>query len=88
MKLLGVALAGAICLGACVYTPAETKVAEATVGPNGEPLVCERVDVPGSIFPDRVCMSEEAWARHKEEGSKAAADAQRKGLGTGDPNAG
>lgn len=82
-----IALAFMASLAACTQVQG-TEAEAVTVAANGEELVCERVDIPGKLYPGKVCMTQAQWDRQKENARDAAGTIQRKALGTGDPNAG
>ena len=93
MRTFGLVLGAFICLGACTIDPATGEGGvynkqHAYVDENGQEMICERVDVPGSIFPDRVCMTSEAWERQKQAAKDATGDVHRKGLATPAPGQG
>jgi hypothetical protein len=81
------ALGLAVALGACTQVPTE-KSTDPKYAANGEPLICERVPVPGKIYPGKICMTQEQWDNHQNTGREGTAEAQRRGLATGDPLAG
>lgn len=84
MRLPLFALALAVCLSGCAL---KKKEGYSTAFENPD-LVCENVPVAGKIYPSKLCMTPQQWAQHKEEGSKAAAEAQRRSLSTAAPGGG
>ena len=93
MKSILMIAAGTFVLAACAYNPESGKGGvyanqHTYIADNGEEMICERQDVPGSIFPDRVCMSVEAWERQKQAAKDATGDVHRKGLATPAPGQG
>ncbi len=87
MKLPLLTLALAASLAACTQIPRE-ELRDPQVAANGEPLVCERVPIPGKIYPGKVCMTEAQWAQHRDAGRNATNDIQRGALGTPAPGSG
>ena len=84
MKRPLLALGLAITLGACTQVPHERST-DPKYAANGEALVCERVPIPGKIYPGKVCMTEKQWDRHRQAGRDSTNDAQRSALGTPAP---
>lgn len=84
MKLPLLTLALAASLAACTQVPREER-GDPKVAANGEPLVCERVPIPGKIYPGKICMTEAQWAQHKNAGRDSTNSIQRRGLQTADP---
>src|SRR5690606_19766586 len=58
-SLLGV-FGMALLLGACSGSGGQSGGSQ--VAENGEPLICEEIEVTGTRFPRRVCRTEGAWA--------------------------
>ena len=87
MKLPLLALGLALTLGACTQVPRERST-DPKYADNGEPLVCERVPIPGKIYPGKICMTEAQWDRHRQAGRDSTSDAQRSALGTPAPGNG
>lgn len=91
MKNALISLALAAALAACTQVP-ESQYADATADPkiaaNGEELICERVPIPGKIYPGKICMTEAQWAQHKESGRKSTDDIQKNSLRTPVPGQG
>ena len=87
MKLPLLTLALAASLAACTQVPRE-ELSDPQVAANGEPLECERVPIPGKIYPGKICMTEAQWAQHSNAGRDSTNDIQRRGLGTADPLSG
>ena len=86
MKRLIPALAAAIILSGCALKKKEGfQIVDHSNDPD---LVCERVPVPGKVYPGKICMTAEQWERHEKAGEDATGDAQRRALSTGDPRAG
>lgn len=54
----------AAALAACTTPAAGTEVAAAAVGPDGEPLVCRKLKVTGTRFPQKDCRTAEAWEQY------------------------
>lgn len=54
----------AAALAACTTPVAGTGVAAANVGPDGEPLVCRKLKVTGTRFPQKECKTAEAWEQY------------------------
>lgn len=62
--LLGIsAIALATLATACASAPGTTQAA-ANLGPNGEPLVCRKMQVTGTRFPERTCKTAAAWEEY------------------------
>lgn len=62
-RILFVAAAGAAALLSACATPETTAAAtqQATVGPDGEPLICRRIKETGTRFSEKVCKTADAW---------------------------
>jgi len=83
MKRLIPVLAAAIALSGCALKKKEGfQVVDHSNDPD---LVCERVDVPGKVYPGKICMTEAQWERHHRAGQDATSEMQRGGLRTPAP---
>ena len=78
MKLLLPALIAAFAVSGCAL---QKKEGFQIVDHSGNPdLVCERVPVPGKVYPGKICMTEAQWERHHRAGQTATSDVQRGAL--------
>ena len=86
MRLAIIALAATFAVSGCALKKKEGySVADSESNPD---LICERVPVPGKVYPGKICMTQAQWARQEQEGRDAAASAQRRGLSTAAPGSG
>jgi hypothetical protein len=86
MKAPILALAALIAVSGCALKKKEGySIADASDNPD---MVCERVPIPGKVYPGKICMTAEQWARHEAEGEKMARDAQQRSLSTAAPGSG
>ena len=86
MKAPILALAALIAVSGCALKKKEGyPVADAS---NDENMICERVAIPGKVYPGKICMTAEQWARHEAQGEKMAGEAQRGALRTPAPGQG
>jgi hypothetical protein len=58
------AIGVAALVSACASPAATTQTAAANVGPDGEPLVCRKMLVTGTRFPQKECKTAEAWEQY------------------------
>lgn len=57
-------------------------------GHNPDEEVCKRVTDTGSTIPSKVCATRGAWEAQRQAAREGLDDGQRRGLQSGDPNAG
>ena len=83
MKRMIPALAAAIALSGCALKKKEGfQVVDHSDDPG---LVCERVPVPGKVYPGKICMTEAQWARHHQAGKDTTTNMQQGALRTPAP---
>ncbi len=86
MKAPILALAALIAVSGCALKKKEGyALADASDDAN---MICERVAIPGKVYPGKICMTAEQWARHEAEGERMAGEAQRRALSTAAPGQG
>ncbi|KCZ66199.1 hypothetical protein L53_02440 [Hyphomonas sp. L-53-1-40] len=86
MKAPILALAALIAVSGCALKKKEGySVADGGENPD---MVCERVPVPGKVYPGKICMTKEQWARHEAAGRDAASETQRRALSSPAPGGG
>lgn len=86
MKAPILALAALIAVSGCALKKKEGySIADASDDPN---MICERVPIPGKVYPGKICMTEAQWERHNAEGERMAGEAQRRALNTPAPGQG
>jgi len=78
MRIALIALTAALAVSGCALKKKDGyTVADASTNPD---LICERVSIPGKIYPGKICMTAEQWERHEKAGENATGDAQRSAL--------
>lgn len=86
MKRLIPVLTAAIILSGCALKKKEGfQIVDHSNDPD---LVCERVPVPGKVYPGKICMTAAQWERHNRAGQTATSDVQRGALRTPAPGQG
>jgi ABC-type glycerol-3-phosphate transport system substrate-binding protein len=63
-RLAGISMAGF--LAACSSASTGAQSVALNTGPDGEPVVCRKMQVTGTRFPLKECKTEEAWAAYDE----------------------
>ena len=71
------AAGAAVFLSACTTSATGGQAMAANVGPDGEPLICRKIEVTGTRFPQKECKTAEAWEaydKYTNEGAKEQTD--------------
>lgn len=66
----------------------ETQTVDATSAGDPEEVICERKNVTGSRFPQKVCMTRAMWEDQRQQGKEAVDGVNRSALGSCVPGAG
>ena len=83
MRLAIIALAATFAVSGCALKKKEGySVADSESNPD---LICERVPVPGKVYPGKICMTEAQWARHHRAGKDTTTNMQQGALRTPAP---